>query len=140
VLSAFAESLQGGGAGARAAELRHAGAVSTEQARRIACDAVVSVLDAKSGEPLGAATRTVPPALRRALEARDGGCCAPGCDRGPEWCEGHHRKHWIDGGPTTLENTELRCRVHHRLEHEEGGRGRARGQDARIGVSPPKRE
>jgi hypothetical protein len=84
---------------------------------------------------MGAAVRTVPPPLRRALEARDGGCVFPGCDRGPEWCEAHHRRHWIDGGPTTLENTELLCRAHHRLDHEEGRTSVSR--EARIKIRPP---
>ena len=63
-------------------------------------------------------TRTIPPALRRALEARDRGCRFPGC--GLRFTEAHHVTHWADGGDTKLENLILLCRFHHRLVHEEG--------------------
>ncbi|HEU4371419.1 MAG TPA: HNH endonuclease signature motif containing protein [Methylomirabilota bacterium] len=34
--------------------------------------------------------------------------------------QGHHIRHWADGGPTTLSNLALLCRRHHRAVHEEG--------------------
>ena len=71
-----------------------------------------SVLD------VGRRTRTVPPALRRALEARDRGCRFPGC--GLRFTDAHHVRHWAAGGETKLENLILMCRFHHRLVHEEG--------------------
>jgi hypothetical protein len=94
---------------------------------------------------LGRATRTIPPALRRALAARDGGCVAPGCDRPPQWSDAHHLEHWADGGPTDLGNLVLLCRTHHLAVHEGGwqlGRDPASGQvtltpPARRGHSPP---
>ena len=49
---------------------------------------------------VGARTRTIPPALRRALHARDRGCRFPGC--GLPFGQGHHVRHWAHGGPTTL--------------------------------------
>ena len=67
---------------------------------------------------VGRKTRTIPPALRRALEARDRGCRFPGC--GLRFTEAHHVKHWADGGETKLGNLVLFCRFHHRLVHEEG--------------------
>jgi len=67
---------------------------------------------------VGRKTRTIPPALRRALEARDRGCRFPGC--GLRFTEAHHVRHWADGGQTKLENLILLCRFHHRLVHEEG--------------------
>jgi len=67
---------------------------------------------------VGARTRTIPPALRRALQYRDQGCRFPGC--GLPLGEGHHVRHWAQGGPTTLSNLALLCHRHHRAVHEEG--------------------
>jgi len=67
---------------------------------------------------VGARTRTIPPGLRRALHHRDRGCRFPGC--GLSLGEGHHVRHWAQGGPTTLSNLALLCRRHHRAVHEEG--------------------
>jgi HNH endonuclease len=67
---------------------------------------------------VGRATRVVSAAQRTALAVRDGGCRYPGCDRPPAWCEAHHRRHWLHGGPTDLGNLVLLCRAHHRAVHE----------------------
>jgi hypothetical protein len=67
---------------------------------------------------VGARTRTIPPALRRALQHRDRGCRFPGC--GVRFGQGHHIRHWAQGGPTKLSNLTLLCRRHHRAVHEEG--------------------
>ncbi len=89
--------------------------------QRLACDAsrVVMRHDA-AGRLLevGARTRTIPPALWRALHHRDRGCRFPGC--GLRFGQGHHIRHWAHGGPTTLSNLALLCRRHHRAVHEEG--------------------
>jgi hypothetical protein len=34
------------------------------------------------------------------------------------FCEGHHLKHWADGGETKLDNLITLCGFHHRLVHE----------------------
>ena len=67
---------------------------------------------------VGARTRTIPPALRRALHHRDRGCRFPGC--GLPFGQGHHIRHWAHGGPTTLSNLALFCRRHQRAVHEQG--------------------
>jgi 5-methylcytosine-specific restriction endonuclease McrA len=95
--------------------------VSAETSRRLACDASRVVMrhdpDGRLLE-IGARTRTIPPALRRALHHRDRGCRFPGC--GLPFGQGHHLRHWAQGGPTTLSNLALLCRRHHRAVHEEG--------------------
>jgi len=103
------------GADAQPAELSGVGPIHPETARRIACDAVrtvVNVAPAADGPsstagttrvmPLsvGRATRTIPAHVRTALRLRDQGCRFPGCDRPPAWTDGHHIIHWADGGPT----------------------------------------
>ena len=95
--------------------------VSAETSRRLACDAsrVVMCHDAEGRVvEVGARTRTIPPALRRALHHRDRTCRFPGC--GVPFGQGHHVRHWAQGGPTTLSNLALLCRRHHRAVHEEG--------------------
>jgi len=93
-----------------------------ETVRRIACDSnlIVLVKD-RNGDPVGVArkTRNVPPALKRALWARDKGCRFPGCGR-TRFVDAHHIKHWADGGENSLENLILLCSRHHVLVHEGG--------------------
>ena len=88
---------------------------------RLACDARLVVMrhdeDSRVTE-VGARTRTIPPAMRRALMHRDRGCRFPGC--GVRVAEGHHVRHWAHGGPTTLSNLASLCRHHHRTVHEDG--------------------
>jgi len=95
--------------------------VSAETARRLSCDAGrVAVAEDGAGSVLdvGRKTRTIPTALRRALERRDGGCRFPACTN--RFCDAHHVVHWADGGVTSLSNTVLLCRTHHRAVHEDG--------------------
>jgi uncharacterized protein DUF222/HNH endonuclease len=111
--------------------------VSPETSRRLACDASRVVMrhdeDGRVVE-VGARTRTIPPALRRALHHRDQGCRFPGC--GLPLGEGHHVRHWAEGGPTTLANLALLCRRHHRAVHE-GGYRIDRQADGALGFRRP---
>jgi 5-methylcytosine-specific restriction endonuclease McrA len=95
--------------------------VSAETSRRLACDASRVVMRHEAEGRLievGARTRTIPPALRRALQHRDRSCRFPGCP--VRVGQGHHVRHWAQGGATTLSNLALLCRRHHRAVHEEG--------------------
>jgi hypothetical protein len=94
--------------------------VTPETIRRITCDAgVIPTVLGGDSEPLdvGRKTRTIPTAIRRALEHRDGGCTWKGCGAQVAWCDAHHRTHWADGGPTSLDNLALLCRTHHTATH-----------------------
>jgi 5-methylcytosine-specific restriction endonuclease McrA len=96
--------------------------VTAETSRRIACDSsVVRINENENGEPLciGRRSRSIPPPMRRALRIRDDGCRFPGCSN-TRFVDGHHIKHWADGGDTSLENLVLLCRHHHHLVHEGG--------------------
>ncbi len=98
------------------------GTWSAETSRRIACDcSMLGIREDENGEPLsiGRKTRSIPPAMRRALRIRDGGCRFPGCTN-DRFVDGHHIQHWADGGETSLDNLVLLCRRHHHLVHEGG--------------------
>jgi uncharacterized protein DUF222/HNH endonuclease len=107
--------------GAAGCALDDGAALATETARRLACDASLLTISARQGKTVsvGRKTRTIPPALRRALINRDGGCRFPGCDN-HRFVDGHHLRHWAHGGETRLDNLLLLCRRHHRLVHEGG--------------------
>ncbi len=102
-------------------ELHNGTGISADTARRIACDCSVMALLEKDGIPLKLARtrRTISPALRRVVEARDRHCVWPGCTN-TRCIDGHHVKHWIDDGETDPDNVTLLCRRHHRLVHEGG--------------------
>ncbi|HKK27020.1 MAG TPA: DUF222 domain-containing protein [Gemmatimonadota bacterium] len=144
-------------------ELEDGTRVSAETSRRLSCDAaLVRVTHApadRAGAPaldgrpphgsildVGRRTRTIPSALRRALEIRDRGCRFPGC--GLRFTDAHHVTHWGDGGETSLQNCVLLCRYHHRLVHEGGwtlewwGPGRAVFLDPKgeVHVDPAREE
>ncbi|BCN85876.1 HNH endonuclease signature motif containing protein [Prescottella equi] len=101
------------------ARVPHMGPLSIATARRLACDCHLTPIVMDDGVPLnlGRTSRTVSKKQRRALIARDHGCAFPGCGTPPAHCEGHHVKHWADGGPTDLDNLVLLCRYHHQLLH-----------------------
>jgi hypothetical protein len=123
---------------AHGCELDDGPALALDTARRLACDAtLVGMLDAEDGEPLnvGRRTRAIPPALARALRSRDGGCRFPGCTR-TRFTEGHHVRHWADGGETRLGNLVTLCRFHHRLVHEGGFGLRATDDGAFVFTRP----
>ncbi len=119
-------------------ELDAGPALAVDTVRRQCCDGtIVKLVETPTGEPLdlGRKTRTIPPALRRALQARDGGCRFPGCDR-TRFTEGHHIRHWADGGETKLANLVTLCGFHHRLVHE-GGFGLAATDDGLFVFTRP---
>ncbi|MEU1358967.1 DUF222 domain-containing protein [Micromonospora zamorensis] len=106
--------------GVRAGTLETGTPLTPGAIRRLACDAGVlpAVLGGDSQVlDVGRQRRLFNGPLRRALVLRDGGCAFPGCDRPSRWCDGHHVRHWADGGATALGNAVLLCGYHHRLIH-----------------------
>jgi Domain of unknown function (DUF222)/HNH endonuclease len=100
-------------------EIDHGPALSVEAVRQISCDSTLVRLDENErGDVLnvGRKTRSIPPALRRALNVRDSGCRFPGCTF-HRFVDAHHVKHWADGGETNLSNLIVLCRAHHRMVH-----------------------
>lgn len=101
-------------------ELEDGPSIAAETLRRFACDAsIVALIENEQGEPLnvGRKTRSIPPALRRALNARDRGCRFPGCTH-TRYVDAHHIHHWAHGGETKASNLVSLCRFHHRKVHE----------------------
>lgn len=133
------ERLRGAGAGRRELATADSGTsaaigggyVDSSTARRIACDAAVVTLVERAGEPVsvGRKTRAIPPAVARALRARDRGCRFPGCHH-DRYVDAHHIRHWADGGETSVDNLVLLCRRHHRFVHE--GRFRVARRDGEL--------
>jgi hypothetical protein len=125
--------------GALAGTLEDGTHLSAETLRRVSCDCglVAAKSAGEGGETLsiGRRARTIPPAIRRALMLRDRGCAFPGCTH-TRFLHGHHIRHWLHGGETSVENLALLCAVHHRLVHE-GGWTIAHNADGRLVFSSP---
>ncbi len=101
------------------------GGVSAQTARRLCCDASISaVLESIEGEVLdvGRKRRTVPAAIARALEAREGRACSFPGGTHTLFLDKHHIQHWANGGKTSLDNLCQLCRFHHTFVHEYGWR------------------
>ena len=91
-------------------------------ADRLTCHATTRTLTLDAnGVPvtLSRPTHDPTPNQRRALAARDGGCCFPGCTHPGAWTDAHHLRHW-PAGPTRLDNLALLCRKHHKIAHRTG--------------------
>jgi hypothetical protein len=107
--------------GAPASDLEYSVPVSYRTVDRLACDSTVSriLLNSESVVvDVGRARRVVSSATRRALNARDGSCRWPECERPASWSAAHHLKHWAQGGETNLDNLVLLCHRHHAMVHE----------------------
>jgi hypothetical protein len=112
----------GGGRGVGVAEIAGVGPISSEVARRLACDAdVVLSVEARDGSILdqGRARRDPTTAQRIEIDRRDKGCRFPGCLY-TEFTDVHHMRHWTKGGETNLDNLITLCSRHHDAVHELG--------------------
>ena len=133
-VTATLETLRGD-PGAPAAELDWGWPISGAALRRIACDAELTpILLGADGNPLWAG-RTRRTASRRALAQPDRHCVWERCDRPPDWCAGHHRHLWVEGGRTNVDEMNLLCRLHHGNYHR--GYRLRRLPDGRVEEVPP---
>jgi hypothetical protein len=94
--------------------------LSPSSVRWLSCDADVVTVTERDGLPIdvGRVRRLIAPRLRLAMQSRDEGCRFPGCSVPSAHTDGHHVRHWHDGGPTNLSNLVSLCRFHHRRHHE----------------------
>jgi len=105
-------------------ELEGGPGVSPETCRRIACDApVLPVTHGTDGAVvnLGRKSRRINLPLWRLLQERDRHCRFPGCHRTGK-LQGHHLRHWAQGGETNQANVISLCKSHHWKVHEGGYR------------------
>jgi hypothetical protein len=131
--------LQGDGYGH--ASIEGVGPISAEVARRLACDAQVTVsFDGPDGTCLDQKPlrRTPTTAQRIEIRRRDNGCRFPGCP-----CKNvtdvHHVVWASKQGPTVLSNLLTLCVAHHSRVHELGWRLDGDANGAVTFTSPPGR-
>lgn len=83
----------------------------------VLCDTRVQTIVTQAGQPLasGRTTRTIGPALRRAILHRDGhACAADGCTSRYR-LQVHHKVPWSAGGATDPDNLVTLCWYHHHV-------------------------
>jgi len=102
-------------------EIEGWGSIHPATAQRLCCDGGIVTFFEKGGEIVGTGrkTRTISPALRRALYSRDKHCRFPGCNQSV-FTEAHHILFWGKGGEHKLGNLVRLCSFHHKLVHEAG--------------------
>ena len=107
--------------GGELCEIPGVGPIPVEVARRLAVDSILHVLvtDGVDVTAVARSGRTIPAALRRALEERDPGCVVPGCDA-TERLEIDHLVPFADGGEASLANLARLCHWHHYLKTHHG--------------------
>lgn len=124
--------------GAPAADMEFSSPIGARTVQRLACDGTISriLLNPESVVvDVGRSQRVVSAPTRRALNARDGHCRWPGCERPASWSAAHHVVHWVCGGTTDLSNLILLCHRHHTKVHEGGWQ--LLSMDGRLVAIPP---
>jgi len=105
----------------------------------VLCNAVAEVIGVtEDGRPLdlGRKTRTVSPALRRFVLARDHGCTAEGCSSDYR-IEVHHTVPWSEGGATDAADLVSLCWFHHHVVVHRLGFGIMRLGVSRVRLARP---
>jgi hypothetical protein len=117
--------------------------VGANTLQAILCDAVTEItVNGEDGVPMsyGRQTRTIPPALRRAIIHRDHNrCAADGCDSRNR-LQIHHITPWSQGGRTDPDNLITLCWYHHHITiHQHGYQPYHHPQHGRIRFKKPER-
>ena len=102
------------------AEAANTGGISQSTLERILCDCTITRVVTKGASQVldvGRATRSIPHAQWSAVVARDRVCTD--CGRPPGDCQVHHKKWWVVGGETNIDDLELKCDYCHRAAHEQ---------------------
>jgi 5-methylcytosine-specific restriction endonuclease McrA len=124
-VTVFVDAQHAVGSNGQAGVVLEAGpGIGAQALEAILCEAVTEItVTSEDGTPLryGRQSRTIPPALRRAIIHRDGNrCAADSCDSRHR-LQVHHLKPWSKGGPTNPENLITLCWFHHQVVvHQRG--------------------
>ena len=124
-LTVFVDATQAAPSNGQAGVVLEAGPrIGRDALQAILCDAVTEITArAEDGTPMvyGRRTRTIPPALRRAIIKRDGNACTgDGCPS-THRLQVHHIIPWSQGGTTDPDNLITLCWFHHQVVvHQQG--------------------
>jgi HNH endonuclease len=141
-LTVFVDTTQAVPSNGQAGVVLEAGPrIGRDALEAILCDAVTEVTAmTEDGTPMvyGRKTRTIPPALRRAIIHRDGNTCeGDGCPS-THRLQVHHIIPWSEGGTTDPENLITLCWYHHQIVvHQRGFQPYRHPQYGRIRFRKP---
>ena len=135
-----------GAGGEHGAEVEYGPRVGPNTLEELLCAGTVQIIGLGDGEPVvtSKASRAIPPAVRRFVARRDGGCTIGGCTSRYR-LEPHHIRLRSNGGTHDPENLTTLCWFHHHVAiHRQGFRidpdsppGRRRLLRSPIGPDPP---
>jgi hypothetical protein len=111
-----------GTGGESGAEVEYGPRVGPAILEELLCTGSVQVIGLSNGKPvvMSTASRAIPPAVRRLVANRDGGCTIAGCTSRYR-LEPHHITHRSDGGTHDPENLTTLCWFHHHVAiHQQG--------------------
>ena len=108
--------------GEQGAEIEYGPRVGPDTLEELLCTGSVQIIGLRDGEPVvtSKASRAIPPAVRRLVAHRDGGCTISGCTSRYR-LEPHHIVLRSDGGTHESDNLTTLCWFHHHIAiHQQG--------------------
>jgi hypothetical protein len=117
LVTVFADAdLTGGTRGAAGAEIEFGPKAGPMVLERILCSGAVQLVGLDNGRPVAEsnAARAIPPAIRRFVLWRDGGCTMEGC-RSRYRLQPHHIRPWAESRNHDPDNLTTLCWFHHHV-------------------------
>ena len=111
-----------GTGGEHGAEIEYGPRVGPAVLEELLCTGAVQIIDLSNGQPVvtSKASRAIPPAVRKLVAHRDGGCTISGCTSRYR-LEPHHIVLRSEGGSHDPENLTTLCWFHHHVAiHQQG--------------------
>ena len=102
--------------GEKGCEVEYGPRVGPNTLEELLCTGTVQIIGLEDGQPVvtSRASRAIPPAIRRFVANRDGGCTISGCTSRYR-LEPHHIQLRSDGGSHDPENLTTLCWLHHHI-------------------------